>query len=88
MTVSKDAFGQSWQGKNKWYVPPPRLIAKCLKKKRERGISTLLAAKWISAPFWSSICEKPDKFRNFVIDYRNLPQNGTIHTGKGNNGIF
>ena len=52
-TAAIDAFSISWNEHNSWLVPPPRLISKCLKKLvNDGGRGTLIAPKWLFAPFW------------------------------------
>ena len=83
-----DALAQTWSGELNWWVPPPKLIAKCVNKiVSEKASGTLVIPVWESAPFWPLISEN-SVFRDFVKDHRLLPQVNVIKAGKGNNGIF
>ena len=83
-----DALTQNWSGELNWWVPPPKLITKCLNKIiSEKAPGTLVIPMWKSAPFWPLVCQNY-VFRDFVKDHRLLPQVNVIAAGKGNNGIF
>ena len=83
-----DALTQNWSGELNWWVPPPKLITKCLNKIiSEKAPGTLVIPMWKSAPFWPLVCQNY-VFRDFVKDHRVLLQVNVIAAGKGNNGIF
>ena len=83
-----DALTQNWSGELNWWVPPPKLIPKCLNKIiSEKASGTLIIPMWESAPYWPLVCHNY-VFRDFVKDHRVLPQANVIVAGKGNNGVF
>ena len=70
-------------------VPPPRLISKCLKKLvNDGGRGTLIAPKWLSAPFWPLFYPDGKTSATFIVDSLELPQVILTAKGRGKNGVF
>lgn len=69
-TAGVDAFSFDWSQDNNWIVPPVRLISKTISHLMAcKGKGVLVAPKWISSPFWSSIVDYDGCFKSFVKDY-------------------
>ena len=63
-----DALAQTWSGELNWWVPPPKLIAKCVNKiVSEKASGTLVIPVWEPAPFWPLISEN-SVFRVRITD--------------------
>ena len=88
-TDAVDAMTQFWGRDINWLVPPPRLIAKCLKKMfLEKAQGTLIIPSWKSGPFWPCLLDKDGSFKSCIMHVKNLGRTNVIARGKGNNGIF
>lgn len=74
-TAGVDAFSFDWNQDNNWIVPPVRLISKTISHLMAcKGKGVLVAPKWISSPFWSSIVDNDGCFKSFVkdcVEYKN-----------------
>lgn len=85
-----DAFAQSWIGENNWLVPPPNVIAKCIRKiVREECHATMIVPLWPSATFWPLLCNDGLHFNHFVVDWTEIcPSKYVILKGRAKNTIF
>lgn len=84
-TEAVHCFSENWFGKVNWLVPPPRLIAACIRKMRsDRSAGTLVIPEWKSASYWPLVLQ----IERYIIDMFVLPVVGAVKSGKGNNGMF
>lgn len=89
-TAGVDAFSFDWSQDNNWIVPPVRLISKTISHLMAcKGKGVLVAPKWISSPFWSSIVDNNGCFKSFVKDYVEYKNPSRIFVrGSQRNSIF
>ena len=85
-----DAFTVSWTGVNNWLFPPPFLVPRVLRHMsvgKEDG--TLLVPEWRSAPWWPLLVTRRGRWREFVVDYRQIqPYEGIFVPGSAASSIF
>ena len=85
-----DAFTVSWTGVNNWLFPPPFLVPRVLRHMsvgKEDG--TLLVPEWRSAPWWPLLVTRRGRWREFVVDSRQIqPYEGIFVPGSAASSIF
>ena len=88
-TEGINAFDQRWRFENNWFVPPPRLVAKCLyEMEADKAVSTLIVPEWKSAMYWPMLVVQQGSFKSFVREFIILPQNNLISSGDCKRGLF
>ena len=56
-----------WLGENNWLVPPVSLVPRVIRHLFVcRSMGTLIAPKWVSAPFWAMLFGPHSSFSVFV----------------------
>ena len=85
-----NAFTLSWTGVNNWLFPPPFLVPRVLRHMsvgKEDG--TLLVPEWRSAPWWPLLVTRRGRWREFVVDSRQIqPYEGIFVPGSAASSIF
>lgn len=81
-----DAFERNWATDKNWWVPPPRLIVRCLRKiVTDAAEGVLVIPKWEGSVFWpvyKSLCSS-----GIICNVINLG-NSVVEKGRGNGGVF
>ena len=68
-----DTLTQNWSFENNWVCPPVSLIIHAVEHfKKCRASGTSIIPEWKSAYFWPVIRQQPNKFADFVTDFRYL----------------
>ena len=71
---SIDTFVIDWHGENNYVCPPICLISRILLHVHNcKAYGTVIIPVWYSAPFWPMICEGNNVFKDFILDYMDLP---------------
>lgn len=69
-----DAFVVDWQGEINYICPPISLIPRVLLHMANcSATGTLIVPLWCSAPFWPMLTDDGIHFRDFVVDFIDLP---------------
>ena len=73
-TEAIDAFSQNWANENNYIMAPTRVIAKALMHMGRCGAKgVVIVPVWKSSAFWPILTEDGVKFRDFVLDYIEIP---------------
>ena len=68
-----ETLAQNWSFENNWVCPPVSLIIHAVEHfKKCRASGTLIILEWKSAYFWPVIRPQPNKYADFVTDFRYL----------------
>jgi hypothetical protein len=82
-----NSMDQSWEGENNWIVPPISMLIDVLHKIDHKLVpGVIILPRWQSAAFWPVL--KSMVNRNRIKFVQKLPRQGTILSGRGNNGVF
>ena len=66
-TEAVNSLDQNWSGEVNWWVPPPRLILKCIRKiECEKANGTIIVPLWQS--YWTELHDNNGLYKTFITD--------------------
>ena len=78
-TEAVDAFSISWNGENKWLVPPVHCITRVVQHLLVCGaVGTLVVPYWPSYVFWPFSFANAIQVQPYVLDYNHFPDSSGI----------